>query len=123
MTDFTLLQLTRAMCCPTSDGAACAIIASEDFVIKHGLQNQAVRSSHSVPRAHLAECCIPQIEIVGQAVATDSVRLFDDRSAIELTGVRVSHSSARNLADGVSPGRHDEGFREGSLQGGRNHCC
>lgn len=69
-------NLTRAMCCPTSDGAACAIIASEDFVIKHGLQNQA-------------------IEIVGQAVATDSVRLFDDRSAIELTGADMTRVSAK----------------------------
>jgi sterol carrier protein 2 len=34
-------HLTRAMCCPTSDGAGCAIIASADFVHKHGLESQA----------------------------------------------------------------------------------
>lgn len=62
--------MTRAMCCPTSDGAACAIVASEAFVLKHGLQNQA-------------------IEIVGQSMTTDSPRLFNDLSAIELTGVRL----------------------------------
>jgi acetyl-CoA acetyltransferase len=28
--------LTKLQCCPTSDGAACAIIASEKFVIAHG---------------------------------------------------------------------------------------
>merc|ERR1719443_2832570 len=27
--------LTKLQCCPTSDGAACAIVASEDFVKKH----------------------------------------------------------------------------------------
>ena len=31
--------LTKLQCCPTSDGAACAIVVSEEFVIKHGLQN------------------------------------------------------------------------------------
>lgn len=63
--------LTRAMCCPTSDGGACALIASEDFVVKHGLQNQA-------------------IEIAAISLKTDSPRLFEDRSAIELTGVRAT---------------------------------
>lgn len=29
--------LTKLQCCPTSDGAACAIVCSEDFVISHGL--------------------------------------------------------------------------------------
>jgi sterol carrier protein 2 len=33
--------LTRAMCCPTSDGAGCVIIVSEEFVHKHGLEGQA----------------------------------------------------------------------------------
>lgn len=37
-----ICQLTRAMCCPTSDGGACAIIASEEFVHKHKLENQAI---------------------------------------------------------------------------------
>ena len=31
--------LTKLMCCPTSDGAAAAIICSEDYVIKNNLQN------------------------------------------------------------------------------------
>lgn len=33
--------LTRGMCCPTSDGGAACVLASEDFVRKHGLENQA----------------------------------------------------------------------------------
>jgi len=34
--------LTKLACCPTSDGAGAAIVASEDFVKKHGLEDQAV---------------------------------------------------------------------------------
>lgn len=33
--------LTRGMCCPTSDGGAAVVVASEDFVHKHGLESQA----------------------------------------------------------------------------------
>ncbi len=44
--------LTKLQCCPTSDGSAAAILASEDFVRKHKLESQAV-------------------EIVGMAMATD----------------------------------------------------
>ncbi|KAG6839355.1 hypothetical protein H0H87_001029, partial [Tephrocybe sp. NHM501043] len=51
-------QLTKYMCSPTSDGAACCIVASEDFVHKHGLENQA-------------------IEIVAQALTTDSLATFE----------------------------------------------
>jgi len=34
--------LTKLQCCPTSDGAGAAILASEDFVKAHGLESQAV---------------------------------------------------------------------------------
>ena len=44
--------LTKLQCCPTSDGAGAAILASEDFVKKHGLQAKAV-------------------EIAGMAMTTD----------------------------------------------------
>lgn len=95
--------VTRGMCCPTSDGGSAAIIASEDFVKKHNLQNQA-------------------IEIVGQSMTTDSPALYS-RSRIELTGVswRVRRRSLRS-AD-CSPGRHDQGRREGRLQGGWGLPC
>jgi sterol carrier protein 2 len=32
--------LTKLQCCPTSDGSAAAIVASEKFVLDHGLQDQ-----------------------------------------------------------------------------------
>ncbi|MGC1191865.1 MAG: hypothetical protein WA861_14825, partial [Candidatus Binatus sp.] len=34
--------LTKLQCCPTSDGSGAAILASEDFVKKHGLESRAV---------------------------------------------------------------------------------
>jgi len=34
--------MTKLQCCPTSEGAAAAILASEEFVKKHGLEDQAV---------------------------------------------------------------------------------
>ena len=49
--------LTMLQCCPTSDGAGCAIVASEEFVRKHGLLDQAV-------------------EICAQVMATDSPHML-----------------------------------------------
>lgn len=59
--------LTKLQCCPTSDGGAAAVLASEDFVNAHGLQGQAV-------------------EIVGMAMATDMPSTFTDGGAIKLVG-------------------------------------
>jgi sterol carrier protein 2 len=60
-------ELTLPMCSPTSDGGACAIVASEDFVRAHGLEDRAV-------------------EVAGWGVATDSPLLYDSRSRIQLAG-------------------------------------
>jgi len=68
--------LTRGMCCPTSNGGAAAVLASEAFVKKHSLQNQA-------------------IEILSQAVTTDDTMLYDKRSQIELTGSNMSRRAAQ----------------------------
>lgn len=32
--------LTKLQCCPTSDGGAAAVVCSEAFVKKHGLEGQ-----------------------------------------------------------------------------------
>ena len=53
--------LTKLQCCPTSDGAGAAILASEDFVKKHGLEKTAV-------------------EIAGMAMTTDFPSTFDEQS-------------------------------------------
>ena len=55
--------LTKLQCSPTSDGSACAVVASERFVEEHDLWEQAV-------------------EIAGQAMVTDMPSTFEDRSSI-----------------------------------------
>jgi sterol carrier protein 2 len=68
--------LTKLQCCPTSDGSGAAILASEEFVKKHGLQAQAV-------------------EIAGMAMATDTPSSFDEKSDIKLVGFDMSQAAAR----------------------------
>jgi len=67
--------LTKLQCRPTSDGAAAAIVASEDFVKQRGLQSEAV-------------------EIAGMAMATDLPSTFDDRSCIKLVGFDMARKAA-----------------------------
>lgn len=98
-------ELTRFMCSPTSvglslklllcyistnvqqDGAACCIVASEDFVHAHGLENQA-------------------IEIVAQGLTTDNPLAFEANSAMEVVGYTMS----KNCANSVFK---EAGFKEG----------
>ncbi|KAG6850179.1 hypothetical protein H0H93_016859 [Arthromyces matolae] len=84
-------QLTKFMCSPTSDGAACCIVASEDFVHKHGLENQA-------------------IEIVAQALTTDSPVTFEGRSAMDVVGYSMSKACADKVFEdaGFAPGEGRE---------------
>ncbi len=69
--------LTKLQCSPTSDGAACAIVASERYVDEHGLWDQAV-------------------EIAGQAMVTDLSSTFaDDTDCIKIVGYDMSKEAAR----------------------------
>ncbi len=68
--------LTRLQCCPTSDGSAAAVVASERFVREHGLQANAV-------------------EIVGQAMTTDFGSSFSG-SDISLIGYEMTQEAARS---------------------------
>jgi len=65
--------LTKLQCCPTSDGAACVIVANEKFVKDHGLEGQAV-------------------EIVGMAMATDKQGAFDNM--YDIAGFGMTRSAA-----------------------------
>jgi acetyl-CoA acyltransferase len=78
--------LTKLQCCPTSDGAGAAIVASEDFIKKHGLQGTAV-------------------EILGQAMATDFPSSFDEKSCIKLVGQDMTRRAAEQVYEqsGVGP--------------------
>lgn len=83
--DYTLEQIlaspqihgpmTKLQCCPTSDGAAAAVLVSEKFLNEHpDLRKQAV-------------------EIAGQAMCTDSPELYS-KSAIEGVGSDMTRKAA-----------------------------
>jgi sterol carrier protein 2 len=78
--------LTKLQCCPTSDGAGAAILASEDFVKKHGLQKQAV-------------------EIAGMAMTSDFSSTFDAKSCIKLIGQDMTRAAAEKVYEqsGLGP--------------------
>ncbi len=78
--------LTKLQCCPTSDGAGAAIVASEDFVKKHGLSARA-------------------IEIAGQAMATDFDSSFDEKSMIKVIGFDMTKQAAEKVYEqsGLGP--------------------
>jgi acetyl-CoA acyltransferase len=67
--------LTKLQCSPTSDGAGCAVVASERFVEQHGLWDRAV-------------------EIAGQSVATDFRTTFEGNSSIMVCGFDMSKAAA-----------------------------
>jgi len=78
--------LTKLQCCPTSDGAGAAIVASEAFVRRHRLEGKA-------------------IEIAGMAMTTDYASSFDERSSIKLVGYDMTRKAAQRAYElsGVGP--------------------
>ena len=78
--------LTKLQCCPTSDGAAAAIVASTDFVRRHQLESQSV-------------------EICGMAMATDLPSTFGEKSFIKLVGYDMTKKAARAAYEesGIGP--------------------
>jgi len=59
--------LTKLQCCPTSDGAACVLLASEAFIKKYNLEDQAV-------------------EVLSSLLGSDKNDSFDTDSAIDRIG-------------------------------------
>ncbi|XP_069498278.1 sterol carrier protein 2-like [Ambystoma mexicanum] len=78
--------LTMLQCCPTSDGAAAAILASEEFVRKHRLEHTAV-------------------EILAQEMVTDLSSTFDESSVIKAVGFDMSKEAAEKCyrKSGIKP--------------------
>jgi len=70
--------LTKLQCCPTSDGAGAAILCSEEFVKKHGLQAQA-------------------IEIIGMSMKTDFPSTFEEKSMIKMVGADMTKAAAQEV--------------------------
>eukprot|EP01098_Paradermamoeba_levis_P011081 TRINITY_DN4700_c0_g5_i1.p1 TRINITY_DN4700_c0_g5~~TRINITY_DN4700_c0_g5_i1.p1 ORF type:complete len:449 (-),score=143.61 TRINITY_DN4700_c0_g5_i1:114-1304(-) len=77
--------LTKLQCCPTSDGAAAAILCSEEFVKKHNLYSQAV-------------------EIAAMTMATDLPAAFE-KSCIEMVGFSMVQKAAKQAYQeaGITP--------------------
>lgn len=78
--------LTKLQCSPTSDGAACVILASEHFVRMRGLESQAV-------------------EILAQSLTTDSGLPFETKSDMEIAGYDMSRTAAVKVYEesGIRP--------------------
>jgi acetyl-CoA acetyltransferase len=78
--------LTKLQCSPTSDGSACAIVASERLVDELELWDRAV-------------------EIAGQAMVTDMPSTFEERSSIKIVGYDMSKKAADQAYEqaGVGP--------------------
>ncbi|UGT45789.1 lipid-transfer protein [Nocardia yamanashiensis] len=79
--------LTRLQCSPTSDGSGAAILASEDFVDRHGLAGQAV-------------------EIVGQRMVTDRADTFDG-SVRALVGYHMTKAAIDSVYEQAQIGPDD----------------
>jgi len=80
--------LTKLQCCPTSDGSAAAVLASEEFVHKHSLEEKA-------------------IEIIGQAMVTDTQDTFESKSSIALIGSEMTRLAARRVYEQTGLGPED----------------
>jgi sterol carrier protein 2 len=77
--------LTRLQCCPPTCGAAAAVLCSESFAKKHGLNTSVV--------------------IAAQALTTDSNSTFDERDMRKLVGYDMAKNAARQVyeASGIGP--------------------
>jgi acetyl-CoA acetyltransferase len=75
--------LTRLMCCPPTCGAGAAIICSEEFAKRHGIEGT--------------------VEIAGQAMATDTPATWDN--PINLVGADMTRRAAENVYQqtGIGP--------------------
>ena len=80
--------LTKLQCSPTSDGSACAVVASERFVDEHGLWERA-------------------IEVAGQALTTDTRATFESRSCMSVVGYDMSREAAHRALDEAGAGPDD----------------
>ncbi|MDH3994007.1 MAG: lipid-transfer protein, partial [Gammaproteobacteria bacterium] len=75
--------LTRLMCCPPTCGAGAAVICSEDFARRHGIEGA--------------------VEIIGQAMATDTPATWDN--PINLVGADMTARAAKAVYEqsGIGP--------------------
>ncbi|MFJ9378770.1 lipid-transfer protein [Streptomyces sp. NPDC101455] len=89
--------LTKLQCSPTSDGAAAAVVVSERFAE----QRQLVRGSG--PGAGAGSL----VEIVAQAMTTDTEESFTSGSCIDVVGQPMSRAAARQVYERSGLGIED----------------
>jgi len=70
--------LTKLMCCPTSDGAAAALVVSENFVRANKLEGNAV-------------------EILGMELVTDLPSTFEEKSMAKVVGYDLTKTAAERV--------------------------
>ena len=77
--------LTRLQCCPPTCGAAAAVICSEDFARRHGLDRR--------------------VRIAAQAMTTDGPSTFDSHDMRRLVGYDMAVAAAKKVyeASGIGP--------------------
>jgi acetyl-CoA acetyltransferase len=77
--------LTRFQCCPPTCGAAAAVLASDDFVKKHGITNP--------------------VYIAGQSMTTDFATSFESDSMIKMIGYDMTKAAAKQVYEetGIGP--------------------
>ncbi len=77
--------LTRLQCCPPTCGAAAAVVCSEDFARRHGLD--------------------ARVRIAAQAMTTDGPSTFESNDARKLVGADMARAAAAQVyaAAGIGP--------------------
>jgi len=79
--------LTRLQCCPPTCGAAAAIVCSEDFARKHGLDRR--------------------VRIAAQAMTTDTGSTFDSHDMRKLVGADMAAAAAKKVYEAAGIGPED----------------
>jgi len=79
--------LTRYQCCPPTCGAAAAVLASDDFAKKHGIDRP--------------------VYIAAQAMTTDYPSTFDEHSMIKMVGYDMAKACAKKVYDQAGIGPED----------------
>lgn len=79
--------LTLLQCCPPSCGAAAAIVCSESFARKHGIDHG--------------------VSIIGQAMATDTAETFETDDLMHVMGYGMSASAAKQAYEQAGVGPED----------------
>ena len=79
--------LTRFQCCPTSDGAAAAVVCSEEFAKKLGVSKP--------------------VQIAAIAMATDFRSTFEEKSMIKMIGADLTKAAAKKVYEQAGLGPKD----------------